>query len=150
MGEMDRKEEHRDKPLRSLHSPNSFGWEYKPRSSLRTHAFHRRDTKDPDIHVLDGWMPATKTHPARTIHEDGMWLPQWLDKKKTTTNKQKTKTTKTATYAKISPKMANPRDIAGECRRRRRRSSEITKQEVNPLHEDLVHHGQVDHKQDTD
>ena len=59
-----------------LHSPkNSFGWEYKPRSSLCIHAFHRTDSKDPDVHVLDGWMPATKTHPARTIHEDGMWLP---------------------------------------------------------------------------
>ena len=58
---------------------NSFGWEYKPRSSLCTHAFHRTDSKDPDVHVLDGWMPATKTHPAQTIHEDGMWLPQWLD-----------------------------------------------------------------------
>ena len=54
---------------------NSFGWEYKPRSSLCTHAFHRTDSKDPDVHVVDGWMPATKTHPARTIHEDGMWLP---------------------------------------------------------------------------
>ena len=54
---------------------NSFGWEYKPRSSLCTHAFHLTDSKDPDVHVLDGWMPATKTHPARTIHEDGMWLP---------------------------------------------------------------------------
>ena len=54
---------------------NSFGWEYKARSSLCTHAFHRTDSKDPDVHVLDGWMPATKTHPARTIHEDGMWLP---------------------------------------------------------------------------
>ena len=54
---------------------NSFGWEYKPRSSLCTHAFHRTDSKDPDVHVLDGWMPATKTHPARTTHEDGMWLP---------------------------------------------------------------------------
>ena len=59
-----------------LHSPtNSFGWEYKPRSSLCIHAFHRTDSKDPDGHVLDGWMPATKTHPARTIHEDGIWLP---------------------------------------------------------------------------
>ena len=45
------------------------------RSSLCTHAFHRMDSKDPDVHVLDGWMPATKTHPSRTIHEDGMWLP---------------------------------------------------------------------------
>ena len=25
-------------------------------------------------------MPATKTHPALTIHEDRMWLPLWLDK----------------------------------------------------------------------
>ena len=59
----------------SIPPKNSFGWEYKPRSSLCTHAFHRTDSKDPDIHVLDGWMPATKTHPACTIHEDGMWLP---------------------------------------------------------------------------
>ena len=58
---------------------NSFGWEYKPRSSLCTHAFHRTDWKDPDVHILDGWMPVTKTHPACTIHEDGMWLLQWLD-----------------------------------------------------------------------
>ena len=33
--------------------------EYKPRSSLFfllmcTHAFHRTDSKDPDVHVLDG------------------------------------------------------------------------------------------------
>ena len=59
----------------SIPPKNSFGWEYKSRSSLCTHAFHRMDSKDPDVHVLDGWMPATKTHPARTIHEDGMWLP---------------------------------------------------------------------------
>ena len=62
-------------------SPNSFGWEYKPRSSLCTHAFHRADSKDPVIHVLDGWMPATKTHPVCTIHEDGIWLPLWLGEK---------------------------------------------------------------------
>ena len=53
----------------------SFRWEHKPRSSLCTHACYCTDSKDPDVHVLDGWMPATKTHPARTIHEDGMWLP---------------------------------------------------------------------------
>ena len=58
---------------------NSFGWQYKPRFSLCTHAFHCTDSKDPDIHVLDSWMLATKTHPACTIHEDGMRLPQWLD-----------------------------------------------------------------------
>ena len=61
-----------------LHSPKNH-LEYKPRSSLCSHAFHRTDSKHPDIHVLDGWMPATKTQPACTIHEDGMWLPLWLD-----------------------------------------------------------------------
>ena len=45
--------------------------------------------------------------PRCIIHKDRMWLPQWLDQK-------------TITYAKISPKMVKPRDIAGECRRRRR------------------------------
>ena len=60
---------------------------WKMRSSLCTHA-------------LNGWMPATKTHPACTILEDGMWLPQWLDYK-------------TVTHAKISPKMMNPWDRAG-------------------------------------
>ena len=58
---------------------NSLGWEYTPRSNLCTLAFHRTDSNDPDIHVLDGWMPATKRHAACTIHEGGMWLPLWLD-----------------------------------------------------------------------
>ena len=48
---------------------NSFGWEYKPRSSLCTQAFHRIESKDHGIHVVDGWMTATKTpsmhHPRR-------------------------------------------------------------------------------------
>ena len=48
-------------------------------SSLFTHVFHRTDSKQPDIHVLDGWMLAIKTHSACTIHEDGMWLPLRLD-----------------------------------------------------------------------
>ena len=51
---------------------NSFGWEYKPRSGFYTLAFHCMDSKDPDIHVLDGWMLATKTHPACTIREEGI------------------------------------------------------------------------------
>ena len=85
---------------------NSFGWEHKPRSSLCTHAFHRTDSKDPDIHVLNGWVLATKTQPAHTIHKDRMWLPHWFD-------------LKTVTYAKILPKMMNPGDITGERRRRR-------------------------------
>ena len=59
--------------------PNYFRWEYKPRSSLCTHAFHCMDSKHPDIHALEGWMPATKMHPACTIHKYRLWLPQWLD-----------------------------------------------------------------------
>ena len=51
---------------------DSFRWEYFLRSSLCTHAFHHMDSKDPDIHVLDGWMPATKTHPAWAIQDDRM------------------------------------------------------------------------------
>ena len=60
---------------------NPFGWEYKSRSSLCTQALRHMDSKDPDVHFLDRWMPATKTHPACTINKDGMWLPQWLDRK---------------------------------------------------------------------
>ena len=58
---------------------SSFGWEYRPKSSLCAHAFHRTDSKDPDIHVIDKWIPATKTPPACTVHEDRMWLPLWLN-----------------------------------------------------------------------
>ena len=35
-------------------SPKTLSDEYKPRSSLCTYAFHRTDSKDPNIHVLDG------------------------------------------------------------------------------------------------
>ena len=49
------------------------------RSSLCTHAFHCVNSEYPDIHVLGGWMPAIKIHPARVINEEGMWLPLWLD-----------------------------------------------------------------------
>ena len=56
------------------------------------------DLKDPDIHVLDGWMWETKI--ASTIHKTVCdYLYGWI--KKTVTN------------AKISPKMVSPRDIAG-------------------------------------
>ena len=51
---------------------NSFG--------LCTHAFHGTDSKDPDIHVLDEWMPATKTHPACTIHKECDYLNGWIKK----------------------------------------------------------------------
>ena len=49
------------------------------RSSLCTHTFHHMDSKDPEFHVLNEWMLATKTNPECTIHKDEMWLPQWLD-----------------------------------------------------------------------
>ena len=49
----------------------SFRWDCKPRSSLCTHAFHRTDWKDPNIHVLDGWMPATKNTPS--MHHLQRW-----------------------------------------------------------------------------
>ena len=65
---------------------SSFGWEYKLRSSLCTHAVHRTDSKYPGIHVLDRCIPATKTHSACTIHEDRMWLPQWSHTQKSHQN----------------------------------------------------------------
>ena len=35
--------------------PPKLSWiEYKPRFSLCTHAFHHTDSKDTEIHVLDG------------------------------------------------------------------------------------------------
>ena len=43
----------------SIPAKNSFGLVYKLMSSLCTHASHHTYSKDPDIHVLDGWMPAT-------------------------------------------------------------------------------------------
>ena len=47
--------------------------------------------------ILNTWFMSN------SIHEDGMWLPLWLDEKM-------------ATYAKISPKVVNPRDIAGNAK----------------------------------
>ena len=60
----------------------SFGWEYILSEVLCIHAFHCKYSKDPDIHVFDRWMPATKTHSACTIHEDLMWLPLCKQKNK--------------------------------------------------------------------
>ena len=58
-----------------------------------------------DIHVLDGRMPAKKTKTKKTQRVPYMktkcdYLYGWIKKK-------------TITYAKISPKMVNPRDRAG-------------------------------------
>ena len=74
--------------------PKSYGWEYKLRCSLCTHAFHLTDLKGPDINDIDGWMPATKAHPACTIHEEELTtLMVGI---------------KTVTYSKISPKWWTP------------------------------------------
>ena len=76
-----------------LHSPqNSFRWEYKPRSSLCTHAFHRTDSKDPDVHVLGRVNAGNKNTPS-------MHHPR---RQNVTTLIVGLK--KTVRYAKISPK----------------------------------------------
>ena len=85
----------------------SFGWEYKPRSSLGTHAFHHTDYKDPDIHVLDAWMPAI---------QPSMHHPQ---RRNTNTSMLGLKKNKPSHILKISTRVVNPTDIAVERRRRR-------------------------------
>ena len=56
--------------------------------------------KDPDIHVLDGRMPATKTHPPYTFMKTECgYVYGWIKK--------------TITYANNSQNRVNPRDIAG-------------------------------------
>ena len=65
----------------------SFEVNYKQRSSQCMHAFPHMDSKDPDIHILDGWMLATKTNLACIIREDGIGLPLWLDKKRSLSKK---------------------------------------------------------------
>ena len=65
----------------------SFEWECKPRSCVCVHTSLCTDSTDLDIHVLDRWMPATKTHSACTIHENGMWLTLLWDKIQSHTQK---------------------------------------------------------------
>ena len=43
----------------------------------------------------------------QVIHEDGMWLPLWLDFSKNM-----------VTYVNISPNMVNPRDLAGNAEKK--------------------------------
>ena len=87
---------------------NSFGWEYKPRSSLFTHAFHCTASKDPDIHVQDWWMTATKTHPACTIHEHGMWLPLWVTQREKSPLLEKLSSGEDRTHNAASSRTASP------------------------------------------
>ena len=60
-------------------------------------------------------MPATKRHPACTIHEDGMWLPQWLDDKRS--------------HTQTSHQNGEPQIYSWECRRR---SSQHCGSDVRP------------------
>ena len=90
-----------------LHSPKTLSNEGINRGLVYGQAFHHMDSKDPDIHVLDRWIPATKTHLACTIHEDGMWLPEWLDLKNCHMWKDLTQN-------------GVPQRSSWECRRRRR------------------------------
>ena len=54
-------------------NPSSCGRESKPRPSMRIHAFHYTDHKDPDVDVLDGPEP-TELHPTFTIPQVGMQI----------------------------------------------------------------------------
>ena len=78
---------------------NSFRWEYKPWSSLCSRAFHRTDSKDPD---LGGW----HIQHAPSMKTECDYFNGWI---------------KNSHIHKNLTKMVNPRDIAGERRRRRRR-----------------------------
>ena len=63
-----------------------------------------KEKKNPDIHVLDEWKPATKMNPGCTIHEDWMRTPLQFDLKK----KKKKKERKKGHIHMISPKMVHP------------------------------------------
>ena len=106
---------------------NSFGWEYKPRSSLCTHAFHRTDSKDPDVHVLDGWMPATKNTPS-THHPRRRNVTTLMVGLKKRSHTQKS-----------HPRVVNPRDIAGE-RKKTKKTNKQTKKAILKLSLFLCQH----------
>ena len=59
-------------------------------------------------------MPVSKTHPQCTIHEDGLWLPLWLDYKKRSPTQ------------KSHQKLVNPRDIAGKAAAEEEDRKEVT------------------------
>ena len=80
---------------------NSFGREYKPRSSLCTHTFPSHGLKR-SRHLCPRRMDAgnkKQTQHAPSTKTECDYLNGWIKK--------------TVTYAKISPKMVNPRDLAG-------------------------------------
>ena len=67
-----------------------------------TNALCHTGSEDLDIPVLEGLMLAPKTHPACTIHKDGMLQLLWFHQKKTKTHAQKS-----------HQKVVKPRDLAG-------------------------------------
>ena len=85
---------------------NPFGWEYKPRSSLCTHAFHRTQEIMMFMPYKGECWQQKHTHHALSTKTECDYLNGWI--KKMITN------------AKNSPKMVNTRDLVGERRRRRR------------------------------
>ena len=61
---------------------NSFRCEYKPRSSLCTHAFHRMDSKDSDVHVPDGECRQQKhTQHTPSTKTECDYLNGWIKKR---------------------------------------------------------------------
>ena len=60
---------------------NTLSDECLNRSSLCTLVFHGTDSKDPDIHVLDGGMAATKTHPHPPLKTECDYLYVWIKKR---------------------------------------------------------------------
>ena len=65
-----------------------------------TQAFHRTDSKDPDIHILDGWMAETKhTQHKPSTETECDYLNGWIKKR--------------SHMQKSHPKWWTPRDIPG-------------------------------------
>ena len=96
---------------------NSFGREDKPRSSLYTQAFHSTDSKDPDIHVLDGKMLATNNTPS--MHYPQRWtVTTSMARLKNNNNNN----SKTATKAKILSKKGEPQRTSWEHTRKKKSS----------------------------
>ena len=61
-------------PLKKL-----FWMRVQTESSLCTHAFHRTDSKGPDIHVLDSWQQKHTKHALSTKTECD-YLNGWIEK----------------------------------------------------------------------
>ena len=66
-------------------------------------------------------MPATKTHPARTIHEDGNVTTLMVGLKKRSHTQ------------KSHPKVVNPRDIAGERKKKKKKKTSMDESQMTKL-----------------